>query len=206
MQEGKITVKMFLWVYRSCDSIKFEKIQEGVTHLFVQFSPLTYVENISIFFPSKKQVKMSFATISFVLLFLCMIVVFPLDLETSVRPEEIALVQYDSRPLDDYWVASARWNKYYCDLHHHLFIYYTAIKQCEYDKDNPLASPWCKVKAMIQANEDYPAVKIFIYMDSDAVVDMRFKKSPVNSLLKTMQTKMQWDVESRPMVFNQVRK
>lgn len=144
--------------------------------------------------------------ISLLLLFLlCIVVVFPLDLETSVRPEEIALVQYDSRPLDDYWVASARWNKYYCDLHHHLFIYYNAIKQCEYDKDNPLASPWCKVKAMIQANEDYPAVKIFIYMDSDAVVDMRFKKSPVNSLLKTMQTKMQWDVESRPMVFNQVR-
>ena len=149
---------------------------------------------------------MSSVTISLVLLLLSIIVaVLPLDLETSVRPEEIALVQYDSRPLDDYWVASARWNKYYCDLHHHIFIYYTAIKQCEYDKDNPLASPWCKVKAMIQANEDYPAVKIFVYMDSDAVVDMRFKKTPVNTLLKTMQTKMQWDEESRPMVFNQVR-
>ena len=126
-----------------------------------------------------------------------------IDLGSEIRPEDIALVQYDSRAMDDYWLASAQWNKHYCDRHRHQFIYYSTVKQCQYDKDNPLASPWCKVKAMVQANEDYPDVKVFVYMDSDAVVDMRFKDQPVGTLLKTMQTKMLWDPEAKPMVFNQ---
>ena len=29
----------------------------------------------------------------------------------------------------------------------------------------------CKVKAMLQANTDLPHVRLFIYLDSDAVVD-----------------------------------
>jgi hypothetical protein len=133
----------------------------------------------------------------------CFRVTTPIDLETEIRPEEIALIQYDSRKMEDYWLASAQWNKFYCDQHRHQFIYYSANAQCQYDKDNPLASPWCKVKAMIQANNDYPTVKVFVYMDSDAVVDMKFKNAPINTLLKTMQSKMHWDPESKPMVFNQ---
>ena len=56
-----------------------------------------------------------------------------------------------------------------------------------------------------KANADYPNVKLFIYMDSDAVVDKQFESTPVNEMLKSMQLKLNWDPELKPMVFNQVR-
>lgn len=185
-----------------------------------------------------------------------------------LKPEEIALIQYDSRPLEDYWLASALWNKNYCDRHGHIFIFYGG-GECKYDSSTRLASPWCKVKAMrqvvqnpssepltkkslhclwssyllftwicshfwipgsrsiakqfywplldagrintltvkihkSQANTDYPSVKLFIYMDSDAVVDKKFSDYPVNNMLEVMQTALNWDPELKPMVFNQV--
>ena len=40
-------------------------------------------------------------------------------------------------------------------------------------------------------------------MDSDAVIDLKFKDIPVNQMLKTMQTKLSWDPEDKPMIFNQ---
>ena len=56
----------------------------------------------------------------------------------------------------------------------------------------------------IQANMDFPSVKVFIYMDSDAVVDKKFSDFPVNNMLEVMQTALNWDPELKPMVFNQV--
>lgn len=75
-------------------------------------------------------------------------------IQSSVQLEylnraEIAILQYDSRPLENYWLASALWNKHYCDLHGHQFLYYRG-DECDYDSSTRLASPWCKVKAMRQ--------------------------------------------------------
>ena len=89
----------------------------------------------------------------------------------NMKASEFALVQFDSRPLleSTYWRSSAEWNQHYCDLHGHVFIYYTfselGDKKC-HSKDNKyeLADAWCKVKAMLKANEDYPDVKLFIYV------------------------------------------
>ena len=70
-------------------------------------------------------------------------------------------------------------------------------------KNEPLASPWCKVLSMIQASIDFPDVKLFIYLDSDAIIDRRFENTSVNTFLNIMQNKLDWNPEVRPMVFNQ---
>ena len=55
-----------------------------------------------------------------------------------------------------------------------------------------------------QANLDYPSVKLFIYMDSDAVIDINFESTSLNNMMKIMQDKLDWDPMLKPMVFNQV--
>ena len=37
---------------------------------------------------------------------------------------------------------------------------------------------------MINANEDHPNIKFFIYMDSDAVIDRAFADVPLNRMIK----------------------
>lgn len=124
----------------------------------------------------------------------------------SLNPEEIAILQFDSRPLRDYWLTSALWNKHYCDRHGHLYLYYTTSTQslgsCRYNNE-PLASPWCKVKAMIQANRDYPQVRFFLYLDSDAVIDRQFADISLNTMINTMRSKLDWNYEQKPIIFNQ---
>lgn len=119
---------------------------------------------------------------------------------------EYAIVQYDSRPLKDYWLASAAWNREYCKRHGHTFIYY-ALKPGETCKavggEEPLADAWCKVKAMITAQQQYPQVKLFIYMDSDAVMSHKFEDVPLSHMLSVLQRRLQWDPDRKPMVFNQ---
>ena len=82
---------------------------------------------------------------------------------SELNAREIAILQYDSRPLGDYWLASALWNKQYCDKHNHLFIYYSG-DECRYNAYTRLASPWCKVKAMRQVIELFitttPAIQL----------------------------------------------
>jgi hypothetical protein len=68
-----------------------------------------------------------------------------------LEPAQIAIVQYDSRPLRDYWLTSAVWNHYYTQLHGHQFIYYNLEKECHY-QETKLADAWCKVKAMLQVD------------------------------------------------------
>ena len=51
---------------------------------------------------------------------------------------------------------------------------------------------------------DYPGIKVFIYMDSDAVVSKKSSSYPVNDMLDVMQTTLNWNPEEKPMVFNQV--
>jgi hypothetical protein len=81
---------------------------------------------------------------------------------SSLEAGEIAILQYDSRPLADYWLASALLNKRYCDKHNHIFIFYSAV-ECHYDATTQLASPWCKVKAMKQVSPKFVAVKLCLY-------------------------------------------
>jgi hypothetical protein len=120
----------------------------------------------------------------------------------GIRNDEIALIQFDSRPLKGYWKTAAEWNNYYAHLHNHSYIYYTNNKRC-YHGSEPLASPWCKVLAMMQADIDFPKIKIFIYMDSDAVINKRYIDKPLNEFLVIMQENLSWDPEKRPLVFNQ---
>ena len=124
-----------------------------------------------------------------------------IDVE-KLKPSEIAIMQYDSREPRDYWLSAAKWNNQYCKRHGHVFIYYTSKEGCHYNAEK-LATPWCKVKAMLAANEDYPSVKLFVYMDSDAVVDKRFSDKPLNAHMKVMQDRLQWDPSVKPIVFNQ---
>lgn len=120
----------------------------------------------------------------------------------KLEPSEIALMQYDSRNPSGYWLASAVWNNYYCDKHGHKFIYFSTKEGCHY-KFETLATPWCKVKAMIDANRLFPEIKLFIYMDSDAVIDRKFVDYPVNHFLGVMQERLAWEPEKKPIVFNQ---
>lgn len=136
---------------------------------------------------------------------------------SKLNPYEIAIVQYDSRPLDDYWLASAGWNNYYCKKHGHEYIHYTLINNNDinnnklYDVQGAacmhgnelLASPWCKVRAMIEANNNYKHIKLFIYMDSDAVVSKLYENFSLQVFLGVLQSKLDWKVENKPIIFNQ---
>lgn len=122
----------------------------------------------------------------------------------DLRPHEVALLQFDSRPLEDYWLASAMWNQNYAFTHGHQYLYYTLQQglNCHYG-DTELSDAWCKVKAMLQANNDHPSVKLFIYMDSDAVVDRAFENVSFVSFISSVQQRLVWDPSEKPMVFNQ---
>lgn len=116
-------------------------------------------------------------------------------------------MQYDSRILEPrtYWHVAYQYNQLYCNTHGHQYIYYALRPEdtCNI-RGTELASPWCKVLAMIQASQDFPTVKVFIYMDSDAVVDRRMFNSSLLHLLETMHTRLpDWDPEQRAVVFNQ---
>jgi len=121
---------------------------------------------------------------------------------TTIRNDEIAILQYDSRKPRDYWLAAAQWNHAYCAKHGHIYIYYSTREGCHYS-DEKLATPWCKVKAMLAANDDFPRIKFFIYMDSDAVIDRLFADRPLNEMIGTMQQKLSWDPDAKPIIFNQ---
>eukprot|EP01041_Mallomonas_annulata_P005418 gene5418-10844_t len=125
-----------------------------------------------------------------------------LNISTDLGPEDIAIVQFDSRPLSNYWEAAARWNNLYAKKHGHVFLYYTLKGDCMYMTEK-LASPWCKVKAMLQATNDNPDIRVFIYMDSDAVVDVSFQHLSLNEYLGQLQLKLKWKPPQKPLVFNQ---
>jgi len=120
----------------------------------------------------------------------------------KVRNEEVLIMQFDSRPLKGYWLTSALWNNYYATKHNHTFVYYSSKSECAHGLE-PLASPWCKVKAMLQVDNDFPRHKIFIYMDSDAVINKRYLDTSVPEFAAMMQKELQWNPTKRPLVFNQ---
>jgi hypothetical protein len=124
------------------------------------------------------------------------------DFEKDLKNSEIAIMQFDSRPLSSYWETSAKWNNRYTSHHGHKFLYYSATESCRYGS-SILADPWCKVLAMIQSTSDHPTVKAFIYMDSDAVIDKSFFNTSLNEMLETTRVMLNWDVATKPILFNQ---
>lgn len=123
----------------------------------------------------------------------------------TLRPENFAIVQFDSRALANYWQSAAEWNQQYCQKHGHQFLYYTfpdGGESCHY-KEEPLASAWCKVKAMINAMEDHPTAHVFYYMDSDAVVDKAFENLSLKDITLRMKEKLNWNPNEKPIIFNQ---
>ena len=57
---------------------------------------------------------------------------------------------------------------------------------------------------MQQANTELPHVRLFLYLDSDAVIDKNNYNTSIIGLVNLMHAKMpQWDPDSRPIVFNQ---
>jgi len=63
----------------------------------------------------------------------------------DVRSEDIAIVQFESRPLSDYWNASVHWNNAYAIKHGHQYILISIRKKsCKY-ANLILSPPWCKV-------------------------------------------------------------
>ncbi len=136
---------------------------------------------------------------------------------SQVPSQEVAIVQFDSRPLSQtaksgYWSVSAAHNYKYCQTHGHAYLYYDLKENAEgkkkcmaVDGTTVLADPWCKVKAMLSANEDakYNKIKLFVYMDSDAVLDRAYADKPLQTLLGSMQHKLAWNVLEKPTIFNQ---
>ena len=68
-----------------------------------------------------------------------------------------------------------------------------------------LADAWCKVKTMIQATKSkkYSNIKIFIYMDSDAVISKTYENKSLSDMLYVLQNRLKWDPNNKPMIFNQ---
>ncbi len=121
---------------------------------------------------------------------------------SKIPSDQIAIVQFDSRPLKNYWLTAAQWNARYCEQHNHKFLYYTTKDQCHYQHE-PLADAWCKVRAMLNANEDFQEIKVFFYLDSDAVIDKDFAHLSLNAMIETMQTRLAWNPMIKPIIFNQ---
>jgi len=88
-------------------------------------------------------------------------------------------------------------------MHGHKYLYYTLSNdKCTYGEVE-LAYPWCEVKAMIQASLDFPDTRLFIYMDSDALVDKSYRNTSFNQILHFVQEKLDWNPTTKPLLFNQ---
>ena len=106
--------------------------------------------------------------------------------------------------------TAAIWNHLYAKRHGHSYIYYRFAGNetgsgCTSDEGQDLAAAWCKVRALKQAQIDFPNAKYFLYLDTDAVVDIRFQDQPLNQLLYNMTSAWltEWNIHERPFVFNQ---
>ena len=125
--------------------------------------------------------------------------------DDDLNDHNIAIIQYDSRSLSSYWNTSIRWNKAYCDKYGHEYIFLSSHHHqiCRYDNSNDdnkndnnknasrhrqiLANPWCKVRAMIEANNmmmsENSNVKAILFLDSDALITVNYSMATVISNL-----------------------
>jgi hypothetical protein len=126
-----------------------------------------------------------------------------LDSVLDVQPHELAIIQFDTRPLGSYWNVSAHWNHAYSLKHGHQYAYFTltAGKECS-RKGVALYSAWCKVKAMLKAHQQLPSAKAFLYLDSDAVITTQLNYS-MTDVLAYIRQNLDWNLDKQPMAFNQ---
>ena len=135
----------------------------------------------------------------------------------DLQPSDICIIQFDSRPLDNYWNASAIWNKAYAMYHGHKYAFMTMHstsneyknqnhnnikdKQYCYSKDNyKLHVVWCKVKAIISASRLIPSAKAYLYIDSDVVITSNYSLSHIIGYIRK---DLNWDLRKKPVAFNQ---
>ena len=125
--------------------------------------------------------------------------------DDDLNDHNIAIMQYDSRSLSSYWNTSIRWNKAYCDKYGHEYIYLSShhpqicrhdniddssngFNKNDYRHRQILAYPWCKVKAMIRANNmmmsENSNVKAILFLDSDALITVNYSMAIVISNLR----------------------
>jgi hypothetical protein len=118
----------------------------------------------------------------------------------DLKAADIAVIQFDTRPLDDYWHASARWNKLYAQYHGHQYAYISMRAESCMCGGEEVAPAWCKVKAMMKASSLLPRAKAFVYMDSDAVVTSNHSLADI---VGYMRQDLSWDLHEQPVAFNQ---
>lgn len=127
----------------------------------------------------------------------------PFDREDlwTLKPSEIAIVQYDNRPMGGYWNVSAHWNAAYASRHGHLFSFWSTREPCHL-RQSLLSPSWCKIKAMLEASSSQKLsdAKAFLFMDSDATVTSSYSLS---AILTFLQHQLHWDWSERPVAFNQ---
>eukprot|EP01038_Epipyxis_sp_PR26KG_P012870 gene12870-17246_t len=117
----------------------------------------------------------------------------------DIQPHDLVIVQFDSRPLADYWNVSSRWNKAYSIQHGHQYLFLTKTTDCIIGK-YILAPAWCKVKAMLMATELIPDARAFLYIDSDAVISVNYSMSTTLAYIKNY---LNWNMNDKPIAFNQ---
>jgi regulator of extracellular matrix RemA (YlzA/DUF370 family) len=112
--------------------------------------------------------------------------------------KEIAIIQYDSRPLGNYWNVSSRWNYQYSLAYQHSYYYFSqrSDSECTNEEEStPLSPSWCKVKAMLIADQIITEQKYLLFMDSDALITSNYSMSTVLSYMtKYLSPYWNWDL------------
>ena len=82
------------------------------------------------------------------------------DPAVDTLPADLAIVQFDTRPLGEYWNISAHHNFAYALRHGHQYLWMTMREGEECVFEGVELSPvWCKVKAMLKAHKYLPKAK-----------------------------------------------
>ncbi|EGB02649.1 hypothetical protein AURANDRAFT_68689, partial [Aureococcus anophagefferens] len=106
---------------------------------------------------------------------------FLLDYKLTIKNRYGVYVQSDSRAPSDvapakrnesWWWASAALTARQAARHGDRYVHYRVPPTgcVAADGLTELTAPWCKVKAMLQAMDDFPDAAVFLYLDSDAAV------------------------------------
>ena len=123
------------------------------------------------------------------------------------EPSKFAIVQFEGRSpwevqhigpgLTNYvptlWNIGSTYNYLYAQRHQHNYLLYHWGHKgvgCISTNNQTLAEAWCKIRAMMQVQEDFPNAEYFIYLDTDAVIDREFHSQPLQQLFYNMTTWM----------------
>ena len=140
----------------------------------------------------------------------------------DVPRKKFAIVQFDGRSpwnVDQIGPTTWRyiptihntgsiWNYLYSKKHGHEYILYHwgegSQSSCLSEKNQTLAEAWCKLIAMMKAQTLFPEADYFLYLDTDAVVDMQFYNQSLNHLFYNMthQWQLNWTIDEKPFTLN----